>query len=262
LVLSAPPGALRQFLWEEIVARLPASEQSGLLALAVLGSGSDSEVAAVAGAEIDIDRLMGSVPLLYQDAQGRFGAHQLWEAAVERIFPAARIADVRRRALQTLRERGETVRMGSAAARWQDADMFGVACVSLVLESLGALPIDTAARWLASAPARAAGAPEHQLLEGALRHAQRRDDDELDAELDQLEANFQDRRDEAAQAVTLALASVVAHDRGDQLRLLLLAQRIRALPRIAAQPVLRFLVDAVDAALSSLSGDVDGAPAQ
>ena len=142
-----------------------ATEQSGLLALAVLGSGSDSEVAAVAGEEIDIDRLMGSVPLLYQDAQGRFGAHQLWEDAVERIFPAAQIADVRRRALQTLRERGETVRMGSAAARWQDADMFGVACVSLVLESLGALPIDTAARWLASTPPGAAGAPEQQLLE-------------------------------------------------------------------------------------------------
>ena len=45
---------------------------------------------------------MGSVPLLYQDAQGRFGAHQLWEDAAERIFPAAQIADVRRRALQTL----------------------------------------------------------------------------------------------------------------------------------------------------------------
>ena len=259
LVLSAPPGALRQFLWEEIVARLPAPEQSGLLALAVLGSGSDSEVAAVAGEEIDIDRLMGSVPLLYQDAQGRFGAHQLWEDAVERIFPAAQIADVRRRALQILRERGETVRMGSAAARWQDADMFGVACVSLVLESLGALPIDTAARWLASTPPGAVGTPEQQLLGVALRHAQRRDDDDLDAELDQLEANFQDRGDEAAQAVTLALASVVAHGRGDHLRLLLLAERIRALPRIAAQPVLRFLVDAVDAALSSLTGDVDGA---
>ena len=259
LVLSAPPGALRQFLWEEIVARLPSPEQSGLLALAVLGSGSDSEVAAVAGEEIDIDRLMGSVPLLYQDAQGRFGAHQLWEDAAERIFPAAQIANVRRRALQTLRERGETVRMGSAAARWQDAHMFCVACVSLVLESLGALPIDTADRWLASTPPGAVGTPEQQLLGLALRHAQRREDDDLDAELDQLEADFQDRGDEAAQAVTLALASVVAHGRGDQLRLLLLAERIRALPRIAAQPLLLFLVHAVDAALSSLTGDVDGA---
>ena len=149
--------------------------------------------------------------------------------------------------------------MGSAAARWQDAHMFCVACVSLVLESLGALPIDTAARWLASTPPGAVGTPEQQLLGVALRHAQRREDDDLDAELDQLEADFQERGDEAAQAVTLALASVVAHGRGDHLRLLLLAERIRALPRIAAQPLLQFLVHAVDAALSSLTGDVDGA---
>ena len=127
------------------------------------------------------------------------------------------------------------------------------------VESLGALPIDTADRWLASTPPGAVGTPEQQLLGLALRHAQRREDDDLDAELDQLEANFQDRGDEAAQAVTLALASVVAHGRGDQLRLLLLAERIRALPRIAAQPLLLFLVHAVDAALSSLTGDVDGA---
>jgi DNA-binding SARP family transcriptional activator len=259
LVLSAPPGALRQFLWEEIVARLAAPERAGLLALAVLGSGSASEVAAVAGDEVDVEGLVGSVPLLYQDTQGRFGAHQLWEGAVERIFPAAQIAEARRRALRTFVERGETVRMGSAAARWQDADMFGLACVSLVLESLGALPIDTAARWLTSTPAGAVGGPEQRLLEVALRHAQRRDDDEVDAELDQIEATFQERRREGARGVTLALASVVAHTRGDNIQLLRLVERIRALPGAAAQPELRFLVNGMDAALASLLGDVDGA---
>ena len=215
LVLSAPPGATRQFLWEEIVAGLSPAERSGLLALAVLGSGSASEVALVAGHEVDIDRLVGFVPLLHQDAHGTLGAHQLWEDAAERIFPAAEVLEARRRALHLLLERGETVRMGSAAVRWGDADMFRLACVSLVRESLGALPTDTAARWLASTPTRALDTPEHRLLGLAVRHAQQRHHDNMDSELDALEASFVQCGDDAAQAVTLALGAVSAHARGD-----------------------------------------------
>lgn len=259
LVLSAPPGALPQFLWEEVVGGLPPADRSGLLALAVLGSGSPGELAAVAGEDLDIERLLESVPLLYQDTQGRYGAHELWADAVERIFPAPQVAQARRRALHTLRARGETVRMGSAAVRWRDPDMFRVAALSLVLESLGALPIDTAARWLASPPHDAVGTPEHQLLGLALRHAQRRDDEDLDAELDELERAFCRSGNEEAQGVTLAVASVVAHARADHVRLVVLAERIRALPGAADQPLLSFLVDAVDAALASLVGDVAGA---
>ena len=78
----------------------------------------------VAGCDVDVDRLVVTVPLLYQDEQGRFGAHELWEDAVERIFPAADVDEVRRRALEVFLERGETVRMGSAAVRWGEPDMF------------------------------------------------------------------------------------------------------------------------------------------
>ena len=97
LVLSAPPGALRQFLWEEVVAGLPIADRSGLLALAVLGTGSAEELVAVAGEPFDIDRLVETVPLLYRDTEGRYGAHDLWADAIERIFPASEIAQARRR---------------------------------------------------------------------------------------------------------------------------------------------------------------------
>ena len=131
LVLSAPVGATRQFLLEEIVAGLSPVERSGLLALAVLGSGSADEVAVVAGHEVDLDRLVGLVPLLHQDAHATFGAHQLWADAAERIFPGAEVHESRRRALQQLLERGDTVRLGSAAMRWNEPDMFRLACVAL-----------------------------------------------------------------------------------------------------------------------------------
>jgi LuxR family transcriptional regulator, maltose regulon positive regulatory protein len=259
LVFSAPPGATRQFLWEEIVAGLTPAERSGLLALAVLGSGTPTEVALVAGREVDIDGLVGVVPLLYQDANGTLGAHQLWEDAAERIFPAAEVQEVRGRALLLLAERGETVRMGSAAVRWGDADMFRAACVLLVRENLGVLPTDTATRWLASAPPPAVGTSEHRLLGLAVRHAQRRYHDNMDNELDALEADFVERGDDRAQSVTLALGVVSAHARGDLTRVLALTQHITALPGATQQPELQFFVDAVEAAQASLAGDVQRA---
>ncbi len=259
LVLSAPAGATRQFLWEEIVARLSPAERSGLLALAVLGAGSAREVARVAVGEVDIDGLVGTVPLLHQDAHGTLGAHQLWEHAADRLFPAAEVHEVRRRALEVLLDRGETVRMGSAAVRWGDPEVFRLACVSLVRESLGVLPTDTATRWLASTPSRAVGTPEHLLLGLALRQAEHRHHDNMDGELDALETRFAELGDDDARSVTLALGAVSAHARGDITRLMALMQRIEVLPGVAREPLLQFFVDGIDAAYASLAGDVDGA---
>ena len=258
LVLSAPSGATRQFLWEEVVAGLSPPERAGLLALAVLGSGSASDVTRVAGGDVDLDLLVGAVPLLHRDAEGRLGAHQLWEDAVEQLFPAADVQEVRQRALSVLLERGETVRMGSAAMRWGDPGMFRVACVALVRENLGALPIDTAARWLASTPPRAVGTPEHQLLGLAVRHTRHPDTVDMDDQLDSLEASFAETDDREAQAVTLALGANMAHTRGDVRRLVAITQRIKALPDATEHPLLRFFLETYDAALAALSGDIDG----
>jgi ATP/maltotriose-dependent transcriptional regulator MalT/DNA-binding SARP family transcriptional activator len=258
LVLSAPPGATRQFLWEEIVAGLSPAERSGLLALAMLGSGSAAEVATVSGCDVDVEALVGRVPLLHQDAHNTFGAHQLWEDAAERTFPPAEVVEVRQRALRLLADRDETIRMGSAAVRWGDPDMFRVASVSLVRESLGVLPTDTAVRWLEGTPARAVDTPEQRLLDLALRHARHRHHVDMDSELDALETSFVERGDRAAQAVTLALGAVSAHARGDVLRLVTLTERIKLLPGVEPEPLLQFFVEAVDAAHRSLAGDVDG----
>ncbi len=141
--------------------------------------------------------------------------------------------------------------------RWGDADMFRTACISLVRESLGVLPTDTAARWLANAPSPAVGTPEHRLVAVALRHSQLRYVDDMDGELDALEASFVERGDLNAQAVTLALGTVSAHARGDITRIVVLTERIRALPGVAEQPELQFFVDSADAAQASLAGDVE-----
>jgi LuxR family maltose regulon positive regulatory protein len=255
LALCAPPRATRQFLWEEIIRRLPRRQRTGLLALAMLGSGSRDELEMIARSGVDVDALLAHVPLLYEDAEGRIGAHGLWTDAAERIVAPGELRALQERTMEVLLRNGETVRLGSAAAHWQDADMFRVACVALVRESFGALPVETGQRWLAAAPLSAVGTPEYRLLELALRQSRRPQDPMLDDELDALEVRVEDRVDVDARAVTLGLAAIVAHARGDLVRLLRLAERVSALPTVDQLPILRFFVSAMDAAAASLRGD-------
>ena len=260
LVLSAPPGATRQFLWEEIVAGLSPSERSGLLALAVLGAGSAAEVSEVAGRDVDLDRLVHTVPLVYEDEQGRLGAHQLWEDAVERIFPPAEVHEARRRTLDVLVQRGETIRMGAAAVRWGDPDMFRAACVALVRENLGALPVDTAARWLAGTPPAAVGtrgAPAPRACRALWREPSRRRARRCARRPGGQRSSRSTRRNRVPSpwrwvpsprtpATTWRVWSR-------------LTQRVRALPGPTRSPLLQFFVGTFDAAHTALAGDVDGA---
>ena len=259
LTLSAPRGADSQFLWEEIVAGLSPGERAGLLALATLGWGSADDVRGVAGDDVDLEVLVTRVPLLWRDDDGSYGIHQLWEETVEGLFPPRQVGELRERALALLWARGETVRVGSLALRWSAVDWLRRASVALVRETFGALPVDTASRWLADAPETARSEAELVLLALALRHAAHLDDADLDRDIDDLAARFATLGDADANAVTLALGAVVAHFRGDQLRLFQLAERVRALPAADREPILRFLVGAVKAALAGLAGDVEGA---
>jgi LuxR family transcriptional regulator, maltose regulon positive regulatory protein len=257
LSLSAPPGATRQFLWEEVVAGLTPPEQLALSALATLGWGSVDDVEQVAGKAVDLDDLVDKVPLVRRGDNEQFAVHHLWEEAVGRLFDADTLRGMRTRALALLLDRGEWVRAGALALRWEEPDAVALAARSLVRESFGALPVDTATRWLATATDDMRARPDLELLELAVRHAQSIVNPELDDEVDRLAQRFAAEGNHEGEAVALALGTVVAHTRGDNGRLLLLAERVCALPDAHEEPILRFLTGAVGAALAALLGDVD-----
>ena len=256
LALSAPHGSPPQFLWEEIVAALTVDERRALLALATLGWGTTADVETVAGGgPLDLGALAGKVPLIHRDDDGWFGVHQLWEDAVERIYPEVERRAPQRRALTLFQQRGESLRTGWRAVRWGDAEAWRVATRDLVRDTFGALPIDTAQRWLEGVPAAAAVSPERRLLELALRHAQRHDDDGLADDVDAIVDEFYADGDEAGAAEALALGALVAHTRGDGIHLGAIATRASTLAAAASEPVLLFLPGAMDAATASLRGD-------
>ena len=137
--------------------------------------------------------------------------------------------------------------------------MFRLACVALVRENLGALPIDTATRWLANTPSRAQrDTPEHRLLELAVTYAEHGQPDELDRELDALEAAFAESGDSDGHAVTLAVGAVAAHARSD----IDTPRRAHAAhpsaPGPPQDPLLQFFVGTFDAARAALAGDIEG----
>jgi DNA-binding SARP family transcriptional activator len=258
LSLSAPDGAAPQYLWEEIVAALEEADRRALLALGALGWGTRADVEEVAGcAPLDLDRLADNAPLVHRGGDGWFGVHHLWEDAVERIGDDADRHLLQQRALALFRRRGETLRTGWRAVRWGDADAFRAASMHLVADTLGALPIDTAARWVAEAPADATGSPELDLLRLALLHARHYDDDRLPAAIDDVVDRFARSGEQLGAAVAIAFGAVAAHTCGDEPRLVLLEARARELPPDAELPVLSFLHGAMTAAVTSMRGEVD-----
>ncbi len=258
LVLSAPAGSARQFLWEEVVAGLSPSERSGLLALAVLGSGSRGEVTEVAGCDVDVDRLVLTVPLLYQDEQGRLGAHELWADAVDRLF---RRADVQVSRVAPSRSSANAARpfawvrqpCGGGSQKcsgWRASR----SCAKTSGQFRSTRRHDG---WRTHRP-MLNGTRERQLLELAARYAEHGQPYELDRELDALEAAFAESGDSDGHAVTLAVGAVAAHARSDMTRLVAMTQRIRALPAPPQDPLLQFFVGTFDAARAALTGDVEG----
>jgi LuxR family transcriptional regulator, maltose regulon positive regulatory protein len=258
LALSARPGAAVEFLWEEIVTGLDPPDRIGLLALATLGWGSIDDIRRVAGGPVDVNRLARVVPLLYARGDGRYEVHQLWEDAVGRVFEPDELLDVRRRALATIDDRGEILRLGTAAVRWADAEWLRRAAVALVGSTWGALPISTAERWVHGAGKEALAAPELRLLQLAIRQARSPHDETLDDDLESVIDEFGQCGHLDGLGNAIALGAIIAHGRGDLVQLHEFAHRARALPTSSSDPKLRFFVGAADAAVAAVAGDAQG----
>jgi DNA-binding SARP family transcriptional activator len=258
LAVSAPDGATGAFLWEEVLDGLAADERRALLALAVLGDGDGQDVAEVAGGPVDLDTVAAGVPLVTAEGAGRWRAHQLWERAAGRSLPRDQLQRLRGRAVDVLVGRGDVVAAGWRARGWGEVGMLARAARELVRGTLGALPVETARRWLADLDAVTAGHPDLRLLGVAVRHAQR-GGEALDREIDAVAAAHAAAGDSDGEAVALALGVVVAHFRGDLARVVALACRLRNLPQVEDDPVLRFLMGAIEAGAAALTGDPEGA---
>ena len=169
LTVSVGHASAVRFLWEEVLAGIPARVRRLLAGLVAIG-GADTALARGALGSADADPLaeLGAVPLLSRTADGWWVAHALWEPAVAGVLSPREVAGLRRRAGLALADRGRfdaAMRQLLAAEAW--ADVRGLIRRYLCTQPGTLRDVDLLGAWYAALPATLRGSPEGLLTQAA-----------------------------------------------------------------------------------------------
>ncbi len=205
-----------QYVWEEVLSLRSVDERARLVEIAALG-GADSEVAsAVAGQAVDLDQLLGAMPLAARSDAGWWELHEVIAEPILAQEPPKRIADIRRRGGVHAREGGDTdraVRLLIAAGAHDEA----LACLRADLVKPVA-PGDPhlAAEWAALVPVALDREPEVLLLHAIATTVA--DPERAYALAEDAVAAFSDRGDVDGELGALARLGSIAYALADATR--------------------------------------------
>ena len=168
-------GAER-YVWEEVLDGLRPDARHALATLSAIG-GADAELASVVlETRVDLDALLGDVPLVAQRQVAEHGRwyvpHDLWRPFVGSDLAPDFAVTARRRAARVLRERGDLRRAGELLlsdplddAGWADLEVLLVAGAGAASSLTGTVPADA---WLAMVPPERRDAAEVLLMEAVV----------------------------------------------------------------------------------------------
>jgi DNA-binding SARP family transcriptional activator len=262
LALAVRPDVAIDYAQEEVLSQLRADQRRALFALANLGYADRPRVRRVVGADVDLAHLALTVPLVSRTDDGRFRAHDLWDAALERVLAADDVTELCRRVVEQLLVDGDLARGGALALAHDDLDALAAVALEAVRRHIAALPMDTVRPWVEALQRGRPDAPETRLLGAAFRHALDYTDGSPDADVDAAAAGFDARGDADGALVALVVATVHAYRRGDIARLREVTSRAAAVPGSRDQPVVDVALRAVAAIVAEMTGDLDRALAE
>jgi len=163
------------YVWEEVLGALKPEARQALATLAAVGGADDELASAALDEPVDLDALLGHVPLIAQrpSAYGRwYVPHDLWHPFVERAIAPELATAARRRASRVLRERGDLRRAGELlladpvdGAGWSELKPLLVEGAAAASSLTGTVP---AHAWLDAVPAERRDAPEVLLVEAVV----------------------------------------------------------------------------------------------
>ena len=190
LAATSRAGAVADFVWQEVLAEMPAEQRQILACLALLPS-FDAELAeACMGRPIDVEAVTAGIPLVLETDDEQRSLHGLWKPALDRELSEADAAVARRRAAWVFAGRGNAntaMRLLLDARAWDDVrDLI----VSVFRASHPPVSADVLHGWLTQLPEEVRQTPEGRML-GAL--AVRPTDGGLSraaAELEEVAATF------------------------------------------------------------------------
>jgi DNA-binding SARP family transcriptional activator len=168
LTASAGPATVRDYVWEEVLAAMPAARRRQLAGLAAIGGGDPELVRAAVGA-VDLDELVAEVPLVSSTASGWVELHGLWDEHLAGELDLAERRRIQGDAAAELRRRGDRVRAFPLLA--DAGDTTELAALVVDVGSHVYLPVapDVLATWLPVVDdLLGPSAPETHLLRGLL----------------------------------------------------------------------------------------------
>lgn len=164
IVATTRSGLAGDYVWQEVLGRLPADRLRDLAVLVHLGPFDDALATAAFGRAVDLEALLRGVPLVDRTDGGDWVIHALWRHHLAGAAGGDAVAAARRRAGLALAARGDVapaVRLLTEACAWDDL-------TGVVADALGAaqqpVPADVVAAWLGGLPDEATDKPVARLL--------------------------------------------------------------------------------------------------
>lgn len=155
--------SVEDYLWEEVLARLPGQRRREVAALHGLGDLDPELAAGAVGHEVDLDELLAGLPLVVR-AAGRFRIHPLWDGVLSRAIERPQRTRARVRAAEVLCRRAQYVdamRLAAGEADWPAMrSVIRSACAS---EQVPVAP-EVLGAWLDALPETWRAEPEGRLL--------------------------------------------------------------------------------------------------
>ena len=164
LTATTGPLAATGYVWEELLASLPADRLRALAVLVVVGGADDEIAAEVLGRHVRLAELLDGLPLVVRGRSGWWSLHGLWSAVLSDRLSPEEVARARRTAGRVLARRRryhDAMNLLADAGAWDDVR-------GLVVEvcEVGTplVPPDVLGTWLRRLPAEVQDDPEGLLL--------------------------------------------------------------------------------------------------
>ena len=151
LALVVGPGVARDYLLEEVLDGLTASQRLGIAAAVVAGS-ADASLLADCGCSDSVSDLIAEVPLLVDLGGGAVGAHDLWQDVLVSVADSDTIGGIVEHVVDRRAAAGahyEAVDIALAARRWDLAER---EIHQAIIDEDADLSIELVDRWIDVSP--------------------------------------------------------------------------------------------------------------
>lgn len=151
LALVVGPGVARDYLLEEVLDGLTASQRLGIATASIAGS-ADASLLAACGCGDSVSDLVGAVPLLVDLGGGAVGAHDLWQEVLSSVVDDAVTRGIVEQVVDRRATAGahyEAVDIAFAARRWDLAER---EIHLAIIDDDANLTVDLVDRWIEASP--------------------------------------------------------------------------------------------------------------